>query len=164
MTPAGNQTWHRAVDPAQPASDTVFSFRGGRIFLTQLVMRSNASGQTQTFTCTFNPGVPSPPWPPTVGETYQGHGDCGSFTVDVHGTVQATRNVSVGGVSHKAYVLVSTLAIHGQIEGSGSQTDWLDPVSSLILHEETAQQATYGGVFKFSGSTTSDLESTKPAA
>jgi hypothetical protein len=67
------------------------------------------------------------------------------------------------GTSHHAYILSTSAALHGQIEGTASQTDWLDPASSLILHEDSQTQGTYGGFVKFGGSTTSDLESTKPS-
>ena len=155
----GTQTLHRTVDSSQPPSDTVFLFRDGGVFLTQIVQRSNATGQTTTFTCTFAPPMPTPPWPPTVGGSYQGHADCGSFTIDVHGSVQGTKTA----LGRTAFVLGSTLAFHGQLEGSGTQTDWVDPTSSLILHEDTSQSLTYGGFVHIAGTVTSDLESLTPA-
>jgi hypothetical protein len=162
-TSTGSQTWHRTVDAGQPASDTVFLFHGNGVFISQLVMRSKVGTQTQTFTCTFATPLPSPPWPATVGSSYQGHADCGAFTIDVHGSVTGTKDPTIGGATHHAYVLASSIVVHGQLEGSGTQTDWVDPATSLLLHEDSALSAVYGGFYKVGGSTTSDLESVKPS-
>ena len=160
---SGTQTWHRVVDPSQPPSDTVFLFHANGAFISQLVMRSKIGAQTQTFTCTFATPLASPPWPPTVGTSYQGHADCGAFTIDVRGSVTGTRDVNVSGAAHRTFVLASALAVHGQLEGSGTQTDWVDPATSLLLHEETSLSAVYGGFYKLGGSTTSDIESVTPS-
>ncbi|MHB8463591.1 MAG: hypothetical protein ACYDH6_06220 [Acidimicrobiales bacterium] len=163
VTSAGTQTSHRTVDSSQPPSDTVFSFQNGGVFITQLVMRSKIGSQTQTFTCTFTTPLPTPPWPPTVGAAYQGHADCGSFTIDVHGSVTGTKDVNVGGTTHRSFVLASSIVLHGQLEGTGSQNDWVDPATSLLLHEDASQRATYGGFVKLASSTSSDLESLHPS-
>jgi len=158
----GTQVSHRTVDPNGPPSDSVFAFRNGGIFLTQTVLRSNAGGQQTTFICTFNPPLPTPPWPPTVGATFQGHGDCGKFTVDVSGRVTAQQDVRLDNASHHVYVVSSTLTFHGQLEGSGTQTDWFDPATTLTVHEESTQNAKYGGVVSFASHTVSDLLSEHP--
>lgn len=158
----GTQVSHRAVDPNGPPSDSTFAFRNGGIFLTQTVLRTNAGGQQTTFTCTFNPPLPTPPWPPTVGATFQGHGDCGKFTVDVAGRVTGQRDVPLDNVSHHVYVVSSTLTFHGQLEGSGTQTDWFEPASRLTLHEEATQNGKYGGVVSFASHSVSDLLSEHP--
>lgn len=159
----GNQVSHRSVDPSQAPSDTVYAFRNGGVFIVQIVMRANAGGQTQTFTCTFAPPLPSPPWPPKVGSTFAGHADCGTFTLDVSGSVPGTKDVTLDGTTHHTFVIDATIAIHGQIEGSGTQTAWLDPATSLVLHEQTSQKGTYGKVVSFNSSLTADLESAHPA-
>lgn len=158
----GNQVWHRSVDPSGPPSDTTFAYRNGGVFILQTVMRTNAGGQQTSFTCTFTAPLPAPPWPPRTGSTFQGHADCGQFTVDAAGKVTGERDVTLDGSSHHVFVLTTNLTFHGQLEGSGTQTDWLDPASSLVLHEETSDNGKYGGVFAFSAQTTSDLLSAKP--
>ena len=159
----GNQVEHRTTDPSAPPSDTTFAFRNGGVYLVQIVLRSNAGGHTQTFTCNFSPPMASPPWPPTVGSSFGGSATCNGFTVDVKGKVTGTRDVAVGGASHRTFVLDSTLAFHGQIEGSGTQLDWADPATSLILHQENSMKGNYSGFVTFSSHDTSDIESTHPA-
>ncbi|GAC1588540.1 MAG: hypothetical protein NVS3B21_04420 [Acidimicrobiales bacterium] len=159
----GNQVSHRTVDPNQPPSDTVVAFRNGGVFLVRLVIRANAGGRETTFTCTFDKPLATPPWPPKVGDTYTGHADCGQFTIDVSGRVTAKKEVVLQQVTHHTFELMSALTFHGQLEGSGSQTDWLEPTSSLVLHNESTQNGTYGGVVKFSTHAISDLLSTTPS-
>lgn len=159
----GNQVSHRTVDPNQPPSDTVVAFRNGGVFLIRIVIRANAGGRETAFTCTFDKPMATPPWPPKVDDTYGGHADCGQFTIDVAGRVTSNKDVSLQGATHHTFVLSSTLTFHGQLEGSGSQTDWLEPTTSLVLHNESAQSGTYGGVVKFSTHATSDLLSTTPS-
>lgn len=158
----GNQVWHRYIDPSGPPSDIVFAFRNGGIFIVQTVQRTNAGGQQSSFTCTFSPPMAAPPWPPTAGSTFQGHGDCGQFTVDVAGQVSVGRDVVLDGATHHTFQLSSNLTFHGQLEGSGRQVDLLDPATSLTLHEETAESGKYGGVVTFAAQSKSDLVSTKP--
>ena len=158
----GNQSWHRFIDPSGPPSDTTFAFRNGGVFLVQTVQRTNAGGQQSSFTCTFNPPMASPPWPPTEHAAYRGHADCGQFTVDVSGQVSGRQDVTLDRTVRHTYVLSSNLTFHGQLEGTGTQTDWLDPGTSLILHEETSENGKYGGVIAFTAQSKSDLVSGKP--
>ena len=162
-TPDGNQVSHRTVDPNQPPSDTVLAFKNGGVFLVRLVIRANAGGRETAFTCTFDKPLATPPWPPKVGDTYNGHADCGQFTIDVSGRVADQEDFSVQDTKHHTFRLVSALTFHGQLEGSGSQTDLLEPTTSLVLHNESSQSGTYGGVVKFSTHATSNLVSTTPS-
>lgn len=159
----GDQVDHRTTDPGQPPSDTTFSFRGGGVFLVQQVMRTSVGGSEQTFTCTFNPPLPTPPWPPAVGRSYSGDANCGPFTVHAAGRVTGTHDVVIAGVTHHTYVLNTALTFQGQLAGSGTQLDWIDPATSLILHEAATTKANYAGLFAIASSVTSDIESTRPS-
>jgi hypothetical protein len=158
----GTQVSHRAVHPDQPPSDTTIAFRPSGMFITTVVTRTTLGTQTVAFTCTFNPGVPAPPWPPAVGKAFSASGSCGSFTAQVTGRIDGTRTVALDGRSLTAYVVDSTIVTHGQVESTQTETDWFSPVLRLSVHSETHSKGTFGA-FRFSSDLTSDLESGRPA-
>jgi hypothetical protein len=158
----GSQVWHRSVDRSKPPSDTTFTFGPTGMFIVSTVQRTTVGAQTVTFTCTFNPGIPAPPWPPKVGTSFSGHGSCGSFTADVTGKITGTHTVVLDGAQVPTYVVASTIVTHGQVESTITQTDWFAPSLRLSVHNQSQSKGTYG-VFSFSSNTTSDLVSGRPS-
>ena len=157
----GTQVFHRATDPSKPPSDATFVFRSDGMFIKSTVTRATAGTQTVSFTCTFDPPVPAPPWPPAVGKSFSADGNCGSFTAHVDGHITGQRQATVDGAPRTVYVVSTTIVTHGQVESTINQTDWFAPSLRLSLHVESHTKGTYGPV-AFSGDLTSDLESAKP--
>ncbi|HZT67739.1 MAG TPA: hypothetical protein VFA11_18260 [Acidimicrobiales bacterium] len=160
--PDGTQVTHRYVDPSKPPSDTTLLFRPDGMFIVTTVDRSTTGGQTVSFTCTFNPPLPSPPWPAKVGSTFAGNGNCGSFTAQVNGRVDGTRQVTLDGASVLTYVIDSTIVTHGSLESTINEQDWFDPAIRFSTHVQTQTKGSYGP-FQFSGQSTADLESARPS-
>lgn len=158
----GTQVWHRAVDPAQAPSDTTLSFRPDGMFIVSTITRASGGGASVSFTCTFEPPVPSPPWPPSVGATFGGHGQCQSFTADVSGRITGTRQVTLDGSPITVFVAESDLVTHGQVESTGHEVDWFSPALRLVVHNESQAKGTYG-VVSFASNVTSDLVSGRPS-
>jgi hypothetical protein len=161
-SPDGRQVFHRALDPSAPPNDLQLLFASGGMFLEKTVTRISSAGQTTTFTCTFDPPVPAPPWPPAVGKAFNGAGDCGSFNAQINGTISGTRSAAVDGVQRILYVINFTIVTHGQIESQQNETDWFSPDLRLQVHTESHAQGTYG-LISFKSDVTSDLESGHPA-
>jgi hypothetical protein len=158
----GTQVFHRFVRAGQPPSDTTFSFQTSGMFITTVVTRMTVGTQTVAFTCTFNPPVPAPPWPPSVGATISGSGSCGSFTAQVTGRIDGTKTVTLDGAPVMVYVVDTTIVTHGQVESTQTQTDWFAPSLRLSVHNESRAKGTYGP-FSFSSTLISDLESGRPS-
>jgi hypothetical protein len=160
--PSGStQVWHRATDPNQPPSDTTLQFRPDGMWITSQIQRVTVAGQTSQFSCGFPTPMPAPPWPPTVGANFTGHGDCGTFTVDVTGRITSTRTVTLDGISVPVFIIESSLTTHGQVQSSATETDWFSPALRLAVHTETHGSGTYG-IVSYRTDTVADLESTKP--
>ena len=160
--PDGSQVFHRVVDPARSSTDTTFLFKPDGIFLKATSTQSGSGFQSVSFTCTFNPPMPAPPWPPTVGATFAGKANCGDFTTEVKGKVDGTRQATVDGAPVDVFVISVTVVTHGQLESSGTEVQWLAPSTRLVVHDESHQKGSYGP-FGFSSDVTSDLVSAKPA-
>lgn len=157
-TPDGTQLWQRYVQQGQPPNDTTMRFgSNGPV----LVSSTEPSPQGE-ITCTFDPSIPAPAWPPAVGDSFSSTGNCGRFTISVSGSITGQRQASVGGTSYSVWVIDSNLVLHGQVSGTGSQEDWYSPVLRLPVHEHDQLNGNYGP-FTFSSSLTSDLVSGKPA-
>jgi hypothetical protein len=159
----GTQLWHRASDPSAPPNDSTFRFATDGVALIRQVIRITNAGTTTTFTCTFDPGVPAPPWPPTVGAVFTGHGECGSFTADVSGRIDDRKQVTLDGAPVDVFVISSKLVTHGQVESTATQVDWYAPSLRLPVHSESSASGTYGFV-SFQSTGTSDLESGHPSS
>ncbi|MGI8492346.1 MAG: hypothetical protein ACR2NJ_06265, partial [Acidimicrobiales bacterium] len=158
--PSAVQVWHRYVDPSQSPADTTYSFLSSGVFLDKTVMKAGS----QDATCAFSPPLPVPAWPPTVGATFAGKATCTgvSLTVTVKGRITGTKDVTIDGSVHHTFVLDATESISGAVTGTGTQVAWVDPATSLVLHEVNTLQGNYG-VFSFSSTETGDLESTHPS-
>lgn len=160
--PDGTQLWHRVIGENLSMDDTV-AFRPDGMFLVSSVLNTGGGGQSASFTCTFDPPVPVPPWPPSVGRTLSGHGECQEFTVDVKGTIEGTRSVSLDGVPVEVFVVKSTIVTTGQLESTTDQVDWFAPSLRMVVHSEGRQRGTFGGAFPFTSEITSDLVSGRPS-
>jgi hypothetical protein len=158
----GSQVFHRVVDPNGSSTDTTFQFKPDGIFLKATSTQSGSGFQSVSFTCTFNPPVPAPPWPPTVGATFAGKANCGDFTTEVKGKVDGTRQATVDGAPVDVFVISVAVVTHGQLESSGTDVQWFAPSTRLVVHDESHQKGSYGP-FGFSSDVTSDLVSAKPA-
>lgn len=158
----GTQVWHRAVDPSQAPSDTTLAFRTNGMFIVSTVTRASGGGASVSFTCTFDPPVPSPPWPPSVGATFGGHGQCQSFTADISGRITGTRQATLDGSPLTVVVVESDLVTHGQVESTGHEVDWFSPALRLVVHSESQAKGTYG-MISFASNVTSDLVSGHPS-
>lgn len=158
----GSQVVHRVVDPDRSSTDSTFLFKPEGIFLKSTAMQSGSGFQSVTFTCTFNPPVPAPPWPPTVGATFAGKADCGNFTTEVKGKIDGTRKATVDGAPVDVFVATISIVTHGQLESSGTEVQWFAPSTRLVVHTESHTKGSYGP-FGFASDVTSDLASAKPA-
>lgn len=157
--PDGTQMWHRYVDSKNPPATTDMQFRSNGPFI---LSATEASPQGNT-TCTFNPPIAAPPWPPAAGDTFGSVGNCGSFTVTVHGKIAGTQSVTLAdGETFTVWVIDSTLDISGQVTGSGTQVDWYSPAVRLPLHEQVDISGTYQGI-NFKLHSVSDLTSSHPS-
>jgi hypothetical protein len=154
----GKQVLHRYIDPEGDPSDVVMLFAGDGMFMLEMTLRQGG----QEIHCSFGK-MPSPTWPPKVGVSSTGHGDCGTtFQLDITTHITGTKHVTVDGVEHTAYIVESATKISGQVTGEGTQLDWFVPELRLATHTETTQKGTFG-TFEFSSSGTSDLVSAKPS-
>ncbi|HLI55187.1 MAG TPA: hypothetical protein VKU88_12735 [Acidimicrobiales bacterium] len=154
----GTQLWQRYVAQGQQPSDTTVRFTPQGPFL---LSTTEASPQGN-ITCTFDPPIPAPAWPAAVGDKFSSTGDCGKFTISVSGAITGQKQVTVGGVAYQVWVIDSTLSLHGEVSGSGSEEDWYSPALRLPVHEYDQLKGTYGA-FTFSSTLTSDLVSGTPS-
>lgn len=140
------QTSHSYENTSQPPTDTTYQITPSGISIVSQIIRITAGGHVYSFTCTFS----SPPeivdWPPSVGHDFSGTADCGSFTAQVSGTMSQVQDVMVNGSSITTYVVKTTITTSGQVNSTESQTDWFDPVSDIVVQEQTQAKGTYGGV------------------
>ena len=155
----GVQAWHRYIDSSKPPADTDTQFRSNGPFI---LSATEASPQGNT-TCTFNPALPAPPWPPVAGATSSSVGNCGSFTVSVQERISGTQNVTLkDGETFTVWVIDSTLNISGQVTGSGTQVDWYSPAIRMPVHEQVDINGNYNGL-AFQLHSVSDLVSSHPS-
>lgn len=154
----GKQVVHRYIDPNGEANDTTLRFGPDGIFILETVLRM---GETE-ITCTFDPPLAAPAWPPVVGAKAAGHGTCGAFTTDVRSEITEARNVSLDGKTYDAVVVKSTITTSGQVESTSHQLDWFVPELRLSAHTESDSKGTFG-TFAFESSGTADLLSAMPS-
>ncbi|HET7523926.1 MAG TPA: hypothetical protein VFJ79_07275 [Acidimicrobiales bacterium] len=155
----GVQAWHRHVDPNNPPADTDTQFRSNGPFI---LSATEASPQGNT-SCTFNPPLAAPPWPPVTGATFSSVGNCGSFTVSVQERIGGTQTATLkDGETFTVWVIDSTLNISGQVTGSGTQVDWYSPALRLPVHEQVDISGTYQAL-NFKLHSVSDLVSSHPS-
>ena len=154
----GRQTVHRYVDPEGEASDTTFQFGADGMFIVETVLRQ---GGTE-IRCTFEPPLAAPPWPPAVGATFSGTGECGAFTAKVDGSITGTRDVELDGKQYEAFVIESDISTTGQFESKGTQVDWFVPELRVSAHQETNTTGKFGQI-SFTSNQVSDLISAIPS-
>ena len=155
----GTQVWHRYIDTKNPPANTDTQFRPNGPFI---LSATEASPQGNT-SCTFNPPIAAPPWPPATGDGFSSLGNCGSFTVSVQGRIAGTQSMTLkDGETFTVWVIDSTLNINGQMTGSGTQVDWYSPAVRLPLHEQIDMSGTYQGI-QFKLHSVSDLTSSHPS-
>lgn len=157
----GTQDLHRFVDEGGQPTDTVLLFRADGMFVVSTVLRAGTGADASSFTCTFEPPVPSPPWPPEVGKTFSGHGECGGFTADVQGTISGPRTATVGADTVETYVIATTVRTSGQVESTITLQDWFAPAMRLPVHTEMHASGTTSLV-SFSEDRVDDLVSAHP--
>lgn len=155
---AGTEVWKDYADGNQPPEETSVQFRPTGPFILSTTVMTPQGNET----CTFNPAIPAPTWPPKVGDAFHTSGNCGSFTVAVSGRITGTRTVSLDGRSFMAWVVDATLSTQGQVQATGTQEDWYSPTLRLPLYQNSTIQGTYG-IFSFRSQVTTRLESIKPA-
>ena len=155
----GVQAWHRHVDPNNPPADTNTQFRSNGPF----ILSATEAGPQGNTSCTFNPPLAAPPWPPVTGATFSSVGNCGSFTVSVQERISGAQTATLkDGETLTVWVIDSTLNISGQVTGSGTQVDWYSPAIRLPVHEQVDMNGTYQGV-NFKLHSVSDLVSSHPS-
>jgi len=155
----GRQLFHRYVDPEGKPADSTVRFGADGMFIEKLVLRQGEG----EITCTFDPAIPSPPWPPTVGSTFSATGECGIFTLEIDGRVTGTRSVDLDGRSYEAFVVESTIhAQTPQLTLDGTQVDWFVPELRLATHTESTMNGKFGTT-TFESSGAADLLSAVPA-
>lgn len=154
---AGSQTTHRYVDPQGSPVDQTLLFRPhGEL------IESETLGQGGKVVCTFNPPLPAPAWPVTVGAAASGTGNCGKFNATVKEKVTGTREATVGTSSFKVFVIDIDMDASGQFQATETATAWYAPALRLVLHEVDNAKATYGA-YSFNSQLTSDLVSPNPS-
>ena len=153
----GTQVVHRYIDPEGKPSDATMRFGPDGIFMLETVVRA---GGTEV-RCTFDPPLATPAWPPTVGATSSGHGECGSFTTDVKSEITEARSVTLDGRTYDAVVVRSTITTTGQFQSTSNQVDWFVPELRLSTHTETTSKGSFGA-FTFESTGSSDLLSATP--
>jgi hypothetical protein len=158
----GKQVTRRFVDPAKKPSDQELLFSDG-IFITKTTDRINVGQQYFEVSCTFNPGLPAPPWPPAVGATYGGSGSCGGFTVEASGSISEKRTVPFEGADLEIFVMDTTVTTKGSVQSTIRQVEWFAPSLRMSVHVERQVDGTYG-ISSYSSKVVSDLKSAQPAA
>lgn len=156
----GVQVEHRYVDQSsQPANTTAQYLPSGPVILST----TEGSGSTGV-SCTFNPPIAAPPWPPAAGKTFSSQGNCGNgTTVTVSGRIAGSQTATLkDGESFTVWVIDSTINMTGQITASGTQVDWYAPALRLPVHEQVDVQGKYSGV-QFTLHSVSDLVSSHPS-
>ena len=156
----GTQVEHRYVEQGnQPANTTSQYLASGPVILST----TEGSG-AQGVSCTFNPPIAAPPWPPAVGKTFSSRGDCGNgTTVTVQGRISGSQTTTLkDGETFTVWVIDSTISMSGQITASGTQVDWYAPSLRLPTHEQVDVKGTYSGV-QFTLHSVSDLVSSHPS-
>ena len=153
----GSQVLHRYIDPSGQPTDTTLAFRTDGPFITQIVQRQ----QQVVITCNFNPPIPAPPWPATDGKPIAGKADCGAVKVEINGSITGHRTTKLDGKDIDVVVATVTVTTHGQVESTGTQTQWWAPSLRLTVHEESHTKGNFGA-FPFESSVTADLKSAKP--
>ena len=154
--------FHRYIDPQGQPGDTTFLFRADGIFIKTLVLRQSAGQQTFTFTCQFAPPMASPPWPPSVGATFSGTGDCGNFDASVSGKVTGTQQPTLDGAKVDTFVVETTITTTGAVKSTTKMVDWFAPSLRMSVHNQTDLTGS-AFTYKFESHVTSDLISAKPA-
>lgn len=160
----GTQVDHRYVDPgnssSQPANTTTRFLPSGPVILS-----TNEGAGPQSISCTFNPPIAAPPWPPAVGKTFASNGDCGSgTTVTVQGRIAGFQTATLAdGETFPVWIVDSTLNLTGnEFNASGTQVDWYSTALRLPVHEQIDVQGSYSGV-QFALHSVSDLISSRPS-
>ena len=155
----GIQMWHRHVNPNNAPADTQTQFRPNGPF----ILSATEAGPQGNTSCTFNPALAAPPWPPVAGATFSSVGNCGSFTVSVQERIGGTQTATLkDGETFTVWVIDSTLNVSGQVTGSGTQVDWYSPALRLPVHEQIDMNGTYSGL-NFQLHSLSDLVSSHPS-
>ena len=156
--PNGIQVDHRYVDQNPPANTTTQFLPTGPVILS---LTEGAGGSSVS--CTFNPPIAAPPWPPAVGKTFSSTGNCGSgTTVTIQGRIAGSQVATLrDGETFPVWVIDSTLNLNGQIKGSGTQVDWYSTALRLPVHEQSDVQGSYSGI-PFTLHSVSDLVSSRP--
>ena len=154
----GVQAWHRYVDTSKPPANTQAQFTANGPFILSTTEQS-PQGNT---TCTFNPPIAAPPWPPAAGKTFSSQGSCGSFNVALQGRITGSQTMTLkDGETFTVWVIDSTLNLSGQVTGSGTQVDWYSPALRLSLHEQIDISGAFGA-FNFNLHSVSDFVSSHP--
>ncbi|MHB8464932.1 MAG: hypothetical protein ACYDH6_19685 [Acidimicrobiales bacterium] len=160
---SGSQVVHQYIDPSQPPSDdTTLQFTPSQILLVARTTRTNFGGQSVMYTCTFEPPMPAPPWPPTVGASFRGHADCGPFTADVMGRVESRAQDILDGAPIEISRVRSSITTHGSIESTAAEVDDFAPTLRLNVRADTQRHGTYGFV-EFSTNLSETLASGRPS-
>jgi hypothetical protein len=153
----GTQVVHRYVDPEGEPADTTLRFGDDGIFILSTMMRQGG----MAITCTFDPPVAAPPWPPTTGATTTGSGDCEMFSVKVELRITGQTPVTVGDQRFDAWVVETTITTYGDVESTTHQTDHFVEALRMSAHTESSTEGRFGQL-RFSGTSVSDLVSAVP--
>lgn len=156
----GIQVDHRYVDQSNPPANTTTQF----LSTGPVILSTTEGAGPQAISCTFNPPIAAPPWPPAVGKSFTATGNCGSgTTVSVHGTVTGFQTATLrDGETFPVWVIDSSLSLTGpNLSASGTQVDWYSTSLRLPVHEQTNVQGKYSGI-QFTLLSISDLVSSHP--
>lgn len=150
----GVEVWQDHIQANQPPQDTTIQFRPNGPFMvstTEYTPQGNV-------TCTFNPAIPAPTWPPATGDSFTSSGNCGQFSIQIQGKITGNRAFQLDGRSYQTWVIDSTLTTHGQINATGTQEDWYSTDLRLPLYQSVTTKGTYG-IISFSSQLTTRITS-----
>ncbi|MGH9125494.1 MAG: hypothetical protein ACRDZ8_12325 [Acidimicrobiales bacterium] len=161
---AGTQVWTRNVGGALPPASTNMLFNASGAFLL-----TPSDPVTGTASCTFARPVPWPPYPTTPGQSASVQAACTApiTTYQVSSQVQGTTQVSLGGTSVTAAVVVNTFVIKGNYNGGAinvtlTETDEYAPNLAVPVVTTTRMSGTALGL-SVTTQRTDTLESANPS-
>ncbi|HVM55248.1 MAG TPA: hypothetical protein VM262_18830 [Acidimicrobiales bacterium] len=152
------QRVRRYIDPEREPAETWLRFSPEGV----LLYETTISQPGMTVTCVFRPAVAIPAWPPTVGATSEGTGDCGTFTTHLSTRITGRDPVTLDGVSYDAYLITSTVTTTGDIESTTTQVDHYVAELRLSARSESHTSGTYRG-FAFESTLVAELLSAVPS-
>ena len=150
----GTQLWHRRSVPKGPSVDTPVRFGDDGAVL----LGTNSQGTT----CAWDPPMPLWPWPVEIGQTFSTKTSCSGATLEVQGKIDGRTSTTVDKQPTEVFVVSKSITTHGNLESTGTETDWFAPSLGLNVRVESHSTGTARGTTVQSDET-DDLVSARPS-